>query len=49
MTKKFGKRTEIVVKEFKDAVRHLKYMTKHRIIIHFSKLLRQEDELRQRE
>lgn len=36
--KKDGKRTEIVVKEFKDALRHIKYMTKHRIIIHFSKL-----------
>jgi len=36
--KKDGQRTEIVVKEFKDALRHIKYMTKHRIIIHFSKL-----------
>ncbi len=31
-----GKRAEIVAKEFKDASRHIEYMTKRRIISHFS-------------
>ena len=36
--KKDGVRTEVVLNEFKEALQYIRYMTKHRIAINFSKL-----------
>ena len=36
--KKEGVRTEVALNSFKEALQHIRYMTKHRVVINFSKL-----------
>ena len=36
--KKDGVRTEVALNEFKEALQYIRYMTKHRMVINFSKL-----------
>ncbi|MFM7985632.1 MAG: hypothetical protein ACKPKO_40605 [Candidatus Fonsibacter sp.] len=36
--KKEGVRTEVALNSFKEALQHIRYTTKHRMVIHFSKL-----------
>ena len=36
--KKDGVRTEVALNSFKEALQYIRYMTKHRIVIKFSKL-----------
>ena len=36
--KKEGVRTEVALNSFKEALLHIRYMTKHRMVINFSKL-----------
>ncbi len=36
--KKEGVRTEVALNSFKEALQHIRYMTKHRMVINFSKL-----------